>query len=101
MSERVSISRSRLSALTNAAKDSPCLCAEPSQREHGGTCISCWALADYVSRLRKIVGGPPGIGDDYFRRRLADAEEEQRFREADRPRAEAWLREQRMRDANG
>ena len=86
--DRVSMSRDRFAALVNAAMGAPCSCALPETRVHDGVCISCWALRYRVNALRSALG-KPGIGDDYFRRRLCKMEDEQRRRAEQLPEAEA------------
>jgi len=88
MSDRVSMSRDRFAALVGAAMQSPCVCGLPEQRKHDGVCISCWALRDRIQALRSVVD-KPGIGDDYFRGRLAQLEGEQRLRVESLPAREA------------
>lgn len=100
MGDRVSMPRERFAALVGAAKDSPCSCALPEQRKHDGVCISCWALADRIQALRSIVG-KPGIGDDYFRARLARLEREQSLRAEQLPEAEAMVRAARKEFGDG
>lgn len=97
MADRVSMTRTRFAALVGAAMQSPCSCALPEQRQHDGACISCWALRDRIQALRSVVG-KPGIGDDYFRRRLAQLEGELRLREEQLPSAEAEVRAARARE---
>lgn len=98
MADRVSMPRSRFAALVGAAMSAPCNCALPEQRAHDGTCISCWALRDRIEAIRSILG-KPGIGDDYFRQRLAHLEREQRLRAEQLPEAEAMVKAAREENA--
>lgn len=100
MAERITISQKRFQALVQAASDSPCVCAVPELREHDGVCISCWALRSRIRSIRSIIG-KSGIGDDYFRGRLAALEGEQRLRAEQLPAAEAKVRAAREMDMRG
>ncbi len=55
MSKRALVPHERLRALTIAASQSPCRCLDEHLREHDGRCISCWALARNIERVRLLV----------------------------------------------
>lgn len=100
MGDRITMPAPRFRDLVQAASISPCLCADPENRRHEQRCISCWALAQHIERVRKYASGG-GVAAGYFARQVERLEEEQAFRAADLPRAEESLRKAREEEGNG
>lgn len=94
MGDRVTMPDRRFRDLVQAASASPCLCADPANRRHEHRCISCWALAQHIERVRRYAS-EGGVASGYFARQVERLEDEQAFRAADLPRAEEWLRKAR------
>jgi hypothetical protein len=90
---RVSVPASRFAALVRFASMVGCICGDPANREHGGKCIGCWALAKRIENLRQLAPGSPTLT-----RYLAESESEQRFRAESLPAAERRLADARKED---
>lgn len=103
---RITLPRERYWALVGFASKAGCICAAPEQRLHDGKCIGCWALEQHIESLRRLATLPPSLEGEshrvalaeYYAKRIASCEAEQRLRAEQLPAAEHRLAEARKED---